>query len=405
MSDIFEFDETKSMKPVVTDWWKVLIIDDNKDVHAVTRLALKEFEFDGKGLKFISAYSGSEAKKAIAAHKDAAVMLLDVVMESDHAGLDVVRYVRESEGNDQIRIILRTGQPGQAPEATVIRDYDINDYKEKTDLTGLRLTTTMYASLRAFRDIVKLKTQGEALRQATRAAELGERAKSSFMATASHELRTPLNAIIGMSQMMHEEVFGPLGHDKYKEYIWDINTSGEQLLAMVKDLLDMADGSISAAPLRMEKFDLAEVVDDCLNDLKMMGRKGIEARARKRSDMVLDADRFAVRRMLLCLISNALKFATKPSNVEVSAQRRSDGALWLTIRDDGPGFGDADLDQLTRPFASIKDGDIATGSGLGIGLSIARQLIERHGGELVLENREGGGAITRLLFPAERAPV
>ena len=170
LSDIFEFDETKSMKPVVTDWWKVLIIDDNKDVHAVTRLALKEFEFDGKGLKFISAYSGSEAKKAIAAHKDAAVMLLDVVMESDHAGLDVVRYVRESEGNDQIRIILRTGQPGQAPEATVIRDYDINDYKEKTDLTGLRLTTTMYASLRAFRDIVKLKTQGEALRQATRAA-------------------------------------------------------------------------------------------------------------------------------------------------------------------------------------------------------------------------------------------
>ena len=405
MSELFEFDETTEAKPKSADWWKVLIVDDDEDIHAVTRFALKDFEFEGKGLQFVSAYSGAEARQAIAVHQDAAVMLLDVVMETEQAGLEVVRHVRNAAANDQVRIVLRTGQPGQAPEVTVIRDYDINDYKEKTDLTSLRLATTMYASLRAFRDIVALKAQSKALQHATLAAELAERAKSSFMATASHELRTPLNAIIGMSQMMHEEIYGPLGHDKYREYIWDINVSGGQLLSMVKDLLDMADGLISSAPLREEKFDLAEVVDACLSDLKVTGRKGLTARARKRSDLILNADRFAVRRMLLCLISNALKFATKPSNVAVSAQRRGDGDLWLTIRDDGPGFSAENLDHYTRQFRDVESAHIADGGGMGLGLPIARQLIERHGGELILKNRPDGGAQARLVFPASRAVI
>ena len=107
--------------------------------------------------------------------------------------------------------------------------------------------------------------------------------------------------------------------------------------------------------------------------------------------------------MLLCLISNALKFATKPSKVEVSAQRRGGGDLWLTIRDDGPGFSLDNLDRDTQPFSNVEPAHIANGGGMGLGLPIARQLIERHGGELILENQPEGGAIARLIFPAIRA--
>ena len=133
--------------------WKILVVDDEAEVHAITKLALSDFSFDGRSLEFVSAYSGQEAQELIAAHPDAAVIFLDVVMERDDAGLQTVRYIRETLQNHTVRIILRTGQPGQAPEKQVILDYDINDYKTKTELTSQKLFTTLVASLRSYRDI------------------------------------------------------------------------------------------------------------------------------------------------------------------------------------------------------------------------------------------------------------
>ena len=137
--------------------WKVMLVDDEPAIHDVTKMALGNFTFDDRGIEFISAMSGEEAKLALTEHPDTAVMLLDVVMETDHAGLEVARYVREDANNKSVRIILRTGQPGQAPERQVITDYDINDYKEKTELTANKLFTLMYASLRSYRDIISLE--------------------------------------------------------------------------------------------------------------------------------------------------------------------------------------------------------------------------------------------------------
>jgi response regulator RpfG family c-di-GMP phosphodiesterase len=136
--------------------WKLLVVDDEEEVHVVTRLVLDDFEFGGRPLQIISAYSGEEAKKIMATQDDIAVILLDVVMETDHAGLDVVRYIREDLSNGFTRIVLRTGQPGQAPEHKVIADYDINDYKEKTELTRQKLFTTIYTSISSYRDLVAL---------------------------------------------------------------------------------------------------------------------------------------------------------------------------------------------------------------------------------------------------------
>lgn len=135
--------------------WNLLIVDDDPEVHSVTRLALKGFTFGGRALQIDSAYSGVEARRMLRENQYA-IALLDVVMETDHAGLELVRWIRESLNDAYVRLILRTGQPGQAPEREVITNYDINDYKEKTELTANKLFTLICASLRSYRDMVSL---------------------------------------------------------------------------------------------------------------------------------------------------------------------------------------------------------------------------------------------------------
>ncbi|MHA7774394.1 response regulator [Roseibium sp. M-1] len=137
--------------------WKIMLVDDEHSIHEVTRLALSGFRFDDRPLQFVSVYSGQEARQAIVEHPDTALIMLDVVMENETAGLEVARFIREEVCNNAVRIVLRTGQPGQAPERDVIARYDINDYKEKTELTSRKLSTLMYASLRSYRDIVELE--------------------------------------------------------------------------------------------------------------------------------------------------------------------------------------------------------------------------------------------------------
>ena len=143
--------------------WKIIIADDDDAVHSVSRLVLSDFSFEGRGMQFISAHSGEEARLLVAEHPDCAVLLLDVVMETEDAGLEVVRYIRETLRNYFLRIVLRTGQPGHAPERQVILNYDINDYKEKTELTAQRLVTTVVAALRAYRDIQTIEASRRGL--------------------------------------------------------------------------------------------------------------------------------------------------------------------------------------------------------------------------------------------------
>jgi response regulator RpfG family c-di-GMP phosphodiesterase len=137
--------------------WKVLLVDDEPDIHDITKLTLSRFRLDGRALSFLHAYTGAEAKEVLARESDIALVFLDVVMENDDSGLEVARWMREDLGNQFTRIVLRTGQPGQAPEERVIVNYDINDYKEKTELDRTKLFTTTFAALRAYRDIMKVE--------------------------------------------------------------------------------------------------------------------------------------------------------------------------------------------------------------------------------------------------------
>ncbi|WP_345421935.1 DUF3369 domain-containing protein [Halioxenophilus aromaticivorans] len=143
---------------------KVLIVDDETEVHKVTELTLKRFRFNGRKIKFLHAYSGEEAQQIFRDNPRIALALVDVVMETDHAGLDLIHFVRNDLDNSLCRLILRTGQPGQAPEHDIIERYDINDYKEKTELTSQKLKTLMYAGLRSFVDIETIESHKAGLK-------------------------------------------------------------------------------------------------------------------------------------------------------------------------------------------------------------------------------------------------
>ncbi|HEY4079105.1 MAG TPA: DUF3369 domain-containing protein [Burkholderiaceae bacterium] len=165
---IFEDDQPGDVPPSTLktlDPWIVMIVDDDIAVHQVTQLVMADFEFAGRRVLFLDAYSAAEAREILKNRNDVALILLDVVMESEHAGLDLAKYIREDLGNTHSRIVLRTGQPGQAPEEHVIRTYDINDYKEKTELTKRKLITVFYAALRSYRDIMIIDQSRQALRR------------------------------------------------------------------------------------------------------------------------------------------------------------------------------------------------------------------------------------------------
>lgn len=156
--------------------WPVLVVDDDPQVHTMTRVLLRDFDFQGRGFQVVSAHSAAEARDILRARGDLPVMLLDVVMETDDAGLELARFVRQDLGNHSLRIILRTGQPGEAPERRVMLDYDINDYRAKTDLTAQKMFTAVVSALRSWTHIATIEGLNATLeaRVAERTAELEE---------------------------------------------------------------------------------------------------------------------------------------------------------------------------------------------------------------------------------------
>ena len=178
--------------------WCILLVDDDAEVHAVTRLALRGFEFQGNGLELLSAQSGKEGREIFGSRNDIALAIIDVVMETEHAGLELVHYVRNSLENHRTRLVMRTGQPGQAPEDRVIREYDIDDYKEKTELTIQKLRTLLYSKLRAYRDLCVIEEQRDGLSRVLGATALVQNA-ASLTVFASAVLRQ-LTSLLRLDQ-------------------------------------------------------------------------------------------------------------------------------------------------------------------------------------------------------------
>jgi len=230
-------------------------------------------------------------------------------------------------------------------------------------------------------------------------AEAANLAKADFLANMSHELRTPLNAIIGFSQMMESQTFGPLGCDKYREYSAHIHSSGQYLLSVISDVLDMSSLESGRIQLNYQKFTAEKAIGSAVSDVADTAReKRVRLHVEVDAGETLNGDIAAVQRILTTVMRNAVKFAQEGGLVTIGAQTFKD-EIYFYVEDDGPGIAEADVARIARPFVQANS-TMANGmKGSGLGLSIANSLVELHGGALRVTSKLGEGTAVLVTIP------
>jgi two-component system cell cycle sensor histidine kinase PleC len=247
------------------------------------------------------------------------------------------------------------------------------------------------------------KYQAETVR-----AEGANQAKSEFLANMSHELRTPLNAINGFSEMMSEEMFGPIGDRRYKEYAKDILSSGRHLLSLINDILDMSKIEAGKMSLHPEPMQPGEVIDDAVRLIRNRAETaGLSLMVVVAEDApVVDADYRAVKQILLNLLSNALKFTPRGGRITLTVDRLrpEDGfdGIRMAVTDTGVGIAEADLARLAKPFEQVESQHSKTTQGTGLGLALTKSLVEMHGGALEMKSKPGQGTTVSFTLPMKQ---
>ncbi|MBK8160800.1 MAG: hybrid sensor histidine kinase/response regulator [Rhodospirillaceae bacterium] len=392
--------------------WLILIVDDDPDVHLTTEFALGNEVVHGRGLEFVHAYSAAEAESLLSKPNDIAVILLDVVMESDDAGLRLVRIIRDTLGLSVPRIILRTGHPGYAPEQDVIRDYDIDDYRTKSELSRARLFTSVATALRAYDRLRQLQEANQRLERMARDLEVlnidyleqreaalgAAQAKSRFLNNVSHELRTPLNAIVGFSELSLRAVKEQ--RPVPQAYIEDILEAGRRLASLVDDILDFSQLDARKRQLIWEPVKIQELID-YQHELYLgeATRLGLTLNvARGDADLACNLDRSSVSKVLGHIITNALRYSPRGAAIDVAWEYR-DNSLGVSITDRGPDIPKSIKDNLDEPFTIGQDVLTKDASGLGLGLTICHHLMTMMGGKITIEDGVGCGTKVNLLLP------
>jgi cell cycle sensor histidine kinase DivJ len=256
------------------------------------------------------------------------------------------------------------------------------------------------------RDIEERKNQQTSLEQARSAAERASRAKTLFLANMSHELRTPLNAILGFSDILAKDLKRKAEEQRNADYSRIINESGEHLLQVVNHLLDMSKIESGNYRLAIEPFFVDRVVDSCIETVRPAAeRKSIEIITQLAAGLPeLDADRRAMKQMLLNLLANAVKFTGENGRIEVLA--RIEGAnMRLTVRDNGIGISAADVARLGEPFVQAENGYRRRHEGTGLGLSVVKGLARLHGGDIEIVSEVDKGTAVSIIVPIIQADI
>lgn len=400
--------------------WKVMLVDDEPAVHQATKVALKFFSFEDRPISFVSAYSAAEARSLIEHNPDTALMLLDVIMETQDAGLQVAKYVREELENRAVRIVLRTGQPGQVPEQSVVVDYDINDYKTKLELTQQKLFTTMVSGLRAYRDLTALEEsraalenfnenlesivhhRTEALEHEVEEREKAEEALKIYIHALTHDLRNP---VTGMTNVLQSLIAQRLADEEPPSakiplsVLERMNAGCDRQLKMINTLIETHDIEIWGVAIERSPFSLPALIQAVIDDWQLRFEKKRVTVTQQIDPALLDVDRPRwvngdrpqLWRVFENLLGNALKYNPPGITIQVSAQiNDSPGYLRCAISDNGVGIPQP---QQASIFDLYQRGEGASPTqGLGLGLYICRRIVEAHGGKIGVASQPARGS-------------
>jgi two-component system cell cycle sensor histidine kinase PleC len=340
---------------------------------------------------------GADTLRPDTAHADFAQHTRQMIRQSikPEAGVSGLREIEFRDGRWAQTHERRTPSGGLVMTAVDITALKLKEAERNRDEEALRdAINRLEGSQTQLSDLAR-EYEAEKLR-----AVEANRAKSEFLANMSHELRTPLNAIIGFSEIMTQELFGPLGARTYRGYANDILASGQHLLALINDVLDMSKIEAGKMTLHRERLDVEALAEEALRLVRNRAENsGLMLIADVGEDLPeVEADARALKQILLNLLSNAVKFTPAGGRIAVRARAEA-GGVRLSVHDTGIGIGADDLLRLAAPFEQVERQQSKTTQGTGLGLALSKAFVELHGSNLTIESAPGEGTRVSFLLP------
>lgn len=366
--------------------WKLLIVDDEPEVHRVTELALDDFRFQERPLELIHVYSGAEAIRTLDAQPDIALVLLDVVMETEDAGFKVIRHIRDTLQNRVIRIILRTGQPGQAPARSVIRNYEINDYHSKAELTVDRMYIAIYTALAMYEHLSTRLQHAQRLEKAYADIE-------QLVHIASHDLQEPLRSVSALGQRLLSVNREQLDVDG-RQCLDYLLRGVERMSGLAKGLREHAQ---LGRPGPSEKLGMNALFDECCEGLSQE-IQALGATIERDELPVVQGQKAKLSALIQHLLDNALRYRRpdQPPRIHLSATPQAEATLFC-LKDNGLGIPEDQREEVFKVFYRLQNPHQAGST--GIGLAHCRKIVEQHGGAIWAQAAEGGGSVLCFTLP------
>ena len=411
---VFADEDDQSISPQSNgEKWQVLIVDDEEQVHLITKLALKNFEFEGKNLEITSAFSTSEAKDLLQTNAYALV-LLDVVIEERNSGLELVKYIREELCNNSIRIVLRTGQPGDAPEEKVIAQYDIDEYKLKTELTHTKMFTTVIVALRSYDRLMALrrisdelheknmelinfndrleKTVEErtlALKKSNQELETAIKEKRNLIRILSHDLNNYINVIFTAVALSAK--YAASVPEKVGVILGKIKRAAENQRSLIAHIVEIEALSSGKKHLELKPVSLLSTYEQgefVFRDKLLAKELSLQLECNIENPMVLADPILLSNSVFNNILSNAIKFSPNGAKIRVEISTHSPSILCLSIRDHGIGMPEnLKKDIFSADKATSRVGT-AGEQGTGFGMPLVKTYVEQFGGSISLESSE-----------------
>lgn len=394
--------------------WKVLVVDDEEGIHSVTRLALRHFTVESKPLTFLHAYTAQEARGILLENPDIAVVLVDVVMESQDAGLGLVEYIRQQLHNDFIRIVLRTGQPGQAPEMDVLERFKIDDYRLKTELTQDKLCSVLLASIRTYEAILKvenyrqslehkveertseIQAKNRLLEQQKEELEQLNQLKAKLFSVLAHDMRSPLGTLQSLLSIADKDLLPP---EDFKRILHNIDTRLGHTTEMLEKLLTWANSQLKGAKVNPRQVEVKPWLESLAHFYILSARqKEIDMFLNIEEGLSFYADPDQIALALGNLVNNAIKFTPRGGVIRIVAYADPEG-VGIKVIDNGVGLSPERQQKIT---GYGMDSTVGTDGekGTGLGLIIWRDFVTQNGGRFGIDSEEGKGATFYFVLPA-----